>query len=76
MTSFLRRKLTFPTSKPYNEKFGSNARLLVWTEARLRARGLYKKTRAHARVCVVEYPRACAKLTEKRNSDKFLSILL
>ena len=28
-------KLTFPTSKPYNEKFCSNVRLLAWTGARV-----------------------------------------
>ena len=58
----LEKETKFPHIQLYNEKFGSNARLLVWTEAhqRMRARAIIE-TRAHARVCVVENPRACAR---------------
>jgi hypothetical protein len=43
-------KLTFPTSKPYNEKFWSNARLLAWTGARVRADSIKKPERMRASV--------------------------
>jgi hypothetical protein len=57
----LEKETEFPHIQPYNEKFGSNARLLVWTEARQRMRARYNRDQsACARLCGGKPARLCS----------------
>jgi hypothetical protein len=61
--------MSFPTSKAYNASFKSNARVTVWTDARLRADKTEEKQRVSARCAPVGCrTRASASKSSGKNS--------